>query len=435
MEQTGLILSALAVLVLLILLRVPVGLAMILVGGFGYATLNSWPALSSFLKTGLYHQFSSYSLSVVPLFVLMGQLATVSGLSRDLFDGAHRLLHRRRGGVAMAAVAACGAFGAICGSSLATAATMGRTAMPELRRLNYPPDAAAGALAAGGTLGILIPPSIVLVIYALITEQNIAKLFIAALVPGALALLGYLFVTALRHRKQALEALPVEDGDRSLWLTLGPAAAIFLSVIGGIYAGWFTPTEAAAIGTIETAILALLRGRLTWANLRLCLLGTAATTAMIFLILFGAELFSAFLALARAPALLQAFVVEAELSPTMVLAAVLLMYILLGCVMESLSMILLTMPIIFPTLMGLDFGLPPEEAALWIGVLTVIAVEMGLITPPVGMNVFIIHKVAEDVPLPQIFRGVLPYLAWDVLRLGLLLFFPALTLTLVRWLY
>jgi tripartite ATP-independent transporter DctM subunit len=429
-------LASFPILLVLLAVRVPVGVAMIFVGGCGIILMNGWTPLISQLKTGPYFQFSSYSLSVIPFFLLMGQFAAKAGMSRALFQAANVWLGHRRGGIAMAAIGGCAGFGAICGSSLATAATMGQVALPEMKRFNYSGALATGALAAGGTLGILIPPSVILVIYAILTEQNIAKMFLAAFIPGFLAALGYILAIAVFVRLSP-EAGPA--GPKAGWaerwsnvLETWPVAAIFLLVIGGIYLGWFTPTEAAAVGALATGLLAVLHGGMRLPGLIACLKETARATAMIFLILLGAELYNAFLALTRMPMEAAAMIGDSGWPPVLILAAILLLYLALGCVMDSLSMILLTVPIFFPIVMGLDFGLTPDETAIWFGILALIVVEVGLITPPVGMNVFIINAMAGEVPMLETFKGVLPFLLSDGLRVALLVAFPGLTLWLVR---
>ncbi len=423
-------------LLLLIALRVPVGLAMLIAGMVGYVHLNGWLPLISYLKTAPYYRFSTYELSVIPLFLLMGQFATHAGLSQALFATANRFLGRRRGGVAMAAVGGCAAFGSICGSSLATAATMGQVALPEMRRYGYSGALSTGALAAGGTLGILIPPSVVLVIYAILTEQSIGKMFMAAVIPGVLAALGYMLAIAVyvRLNPEAGPAAAPETLRRDVGSSLRSAMVliIFVIVIGGIYTGRFTPTEGAAVGAFLTAVMAFTVGRMRLAGLKACLLGAGEASAMIFLILFGAELFNAALALTQMPQQAAQAVAEAGWSPWIILTAMLLLYLVFGCVMDSLSMILLTVPIFFPIIAVLDFGMGYEETAIWFGVLALIVVEVGLITPPVGLNVFIINGIARDVPITQTYRGVLPFLASDFIRVAFLVGFPAITLALPR---
>jgi C4-dicarboxylate transporter DctM subunit len=424
------------VLLIFIALRLSIGVAMLLVGMIGYVWLSGWSPLINYLKTAAYWRFSTYDLSVVPLFLLMGQFASKAGLSRALFHTASVWMGHRRGGIAMAAIGGCAGFGAICGSSLATAATIGQVALPELKRHGYSGCLATGALAAGGTLGILIPPSVILVIYAILTEGNIATMFQAAFIPGFLAAFGYLIAIAIYVR---LKPNSGPAGPESSWQekmsSLGDIWAvviIFVVVIGGIYAGAFTPTEGAAVGAIATGILAFAHGGLRLEGLKECLLGTASATAMIFLIVFGADLFNAFLALTQMPAEAARMIGDSQLSPYLVLVTMLILYLIFGCVMDSLSMILLTVPIFWPILMGLDFAMDPEELKIWFGIIALIVVEVGLITPPVGMNVFIINKMAEDVPMIESFKGVMPFLISDIVRVVILILFPSITLLLPR---
>lgn len=440
--MSGAALAGLGFLVMLglIFARAPIGLAMLLCGGAGvwYVT-GSWTPLLANLKSQTYDVFSSYSLSVVPLFLLMGQFATRGGVSRTLFKAAAAWLGHRRGGLAMAAIGACAGFGAICGSSLATAATMGSVALPEMRRYGYSGALSTGCLAAGGTLGILIPPSIVLVIYAILAEQNIIKMFVAAAAPGVLAAFGYVLAVAVyvRFRPDAAPAaarVPRAERWRAL-ARVWPVLLIFLLVLGGIYAGWFTPTEGAAVGAAGTGLLAWSGGGLNLAGFRDCILATAVSTAMIFFIVLGAAVFNTFLALTQTPQALTALAAGSALSPWLILAAMLVFYLALGCVMDSLSMILLTVPIFFPMAMELDFGLEAEEAAIWFGVLILVVVEVGLVTPPVGMNLFVIGSLAPEVAAQETWRGVTPFLASDAIRIVLLTAFPVLSLGLVRLLY
>lgn len=436
MSGNALALWVLGGMLALLALRVPIAIAMLAAGLGGYATLQGWDPLLAHLKSAPFGRFANYDLSVVPLFLLMGNLASRGGLSAALFHAANAFIGHFRGGIAMAAVGACAAFGAICGSSLATAATMGQVALPELRRYRYDPGLAAGTLAAGGTLGILIPPSIVLAIYAILAEQNIAVLFTAALIPGLLAAAGYLATIAVvvRLKPGSGPAGPRHSGRERL-AALGqvwPIAVIFAVMLGGMYLGWFNATEGAAMGTTATLVLAVARG-LGLRALADAMLATAQSTGMIFLILLGADLLNAFLALSQLPANLAAAVQGAGLPPLAVLLAVIAVYVVLGCVMDSLSMILLTIPIFFPMIMGLDlWGLAPTEKAVWFGVLALMVVEIGLITPPVGMNVYIITGIARDIPMATAFRGVAPFLVSDACRVLLLVFFPALSLWLVR---
>ncbi|WP_372656729.1 TRAP transporter large permease [Hydrogenophaga sp.] len=425
------------ILLVLIFIRVPIGLSMLLCGLVGsWAVYGNIDPILSQLKQVTYSTFSSYSLSVIPLFLLMGQFAALGGLSQALFKAAEAWIGHRKGGVAMAAVGACAGFGAICGSSLATAATMGQVALPELKRAGYSGALSTACLAAGGTLGILIPPSVILVIYAILTEQNIAKLFLAAFVPGILAAIGYMVVIAIYVRVKPDSAgfmppMPMKErwaATAKVW----PVLVIFVAVVGGIYTGLFTPTEGAAVGAFGTGLAAWFSGGLTRKTLMGAILGTAVATGMIFMIVLGAGLYNTFLALSQLPQEMAQMVVQAGLSPWMVLFLIVLVYLVFGCVMDSLSMILLTIPIFFPIVSALDFGLPPEEFAIWFGILVLIVVEVGLITPPVGMNLFVINSLAKEIPISQTFLGVMPFVASDLVRVFILALFPSITLFVLR---
>jgi len=424
---------------LLMAFRIPIGVAMLAVGAGGYIMMSGLAPLLNHLKTGPYFLFQSYALSVIPLFLLMGQFALRAGMSRALFQAAYVWLGHHRGGIAMAGIGGCAGFGAICGSSLATAATMAQVALPEMRRLGYSGALATGTLAAGGTLGILIPPSVILVIYALLTEQNIAKMFIAAFIPAALAVGGFMAAVAIYVRlfpDEGPAAPKASTAERLKSLAeIWPVVLIFGLVIGGIYGGLFTPTEGAAVGAFGTGALALGRGHMDWPGLLGCLKDTAAVTAMIFLILLGAELYNSFLALTRMPMEAAQMIEQAALPAYGVIVVILLFYLVLGCLMDSLSMILLTVPILFPIVMALDFGLSGEETAIWFGILALVVVELGLITPPVGLNAFVIHSLAPDVPMLKVFRGVVPFLLAELVRVALLLAFPGISLWLVRVLW
>ena len=428
------------VLLILIFLRVPIGLAMFAVGFGGAYVLNGNSVLMlSQLKHLVYGEFSSYSFSIIPLFLLMGHFATLGGMSAGLFRAAETWLGHRRGGVAMAAVGACAGFGAICGSSLATAATMGKVALPELKRSGYSGRLATSALAAGGTLGILIPPSVILVVYAMLAEENIAKLFVAAFVPGFLAAIGYmvcisvyvrLFPDSCGQRDRA----PMSERFAAL-ARVWPVLVIFIAVVGGIYLGIFTPTEAAAVGAAGTGLVALFSGGLSWRATADAMLETASSTGMIFMILIGATVFNNFLANSGVPMQTASLVADWGLSPWIILTGVLLLYLAFGCVMDSLSMIFLTIPILYPIMESLDFGLPPGEFGLWFGIIVLIVVEIGLITPPVGMNLFIINALDPKTPIAETFKGTLPFVITDLIRVALLVAFPVLTLGLVRLIY
>ena len=446
--MTGLELAliAFALLLLAIFLRVPIGIAMGLAGFIGtWVVLGSPNSPLAQMKTLTYSTFSSYSLSIVPLFLLMGQFATKSGMSAALFEAANDWLGHRKGGIAMAAVGACAGFGAVCGSSLATASTMGQVALPEMRKRGYSEALSTGVLAAGGTLGILIPPSVILVIYAILTEQNIVKMFIAALVPGILAALGYMLTVAIYVRVKPDAATQAERqpyGHRfKTLLRVWPVVLIFGLVMGGIAADWnwaqdgvqalFTPTEGAAVGAVLAGLYGVLSGGLSWPAFLDCIRQTAAASAMIFFIILGAQMFNAFLALTQAPQGLADWVTTQGYAPMTVLIVMLMAYLVFGCVMDSLSMILLTIPIFFPIIEALDFGLTAEQTAIWFGILALIVVEVGLITPPVGLNLFIINQVAKDVPIVKTYRGVAPFVLSDLVRVVILVAFPPITLWLV----
>ncbi len=426
-------LEGFAALLLLIALRCPIALAMLIVGSVGYAEIAGWPILLNYLKGTPYHLFANYTLSVIPLFVLMGAIAERAGLARDLFAAAEHVVGRLRGGPAIGLVVACGAFGAVCGSSVATTATFARAALPELRRLGYAPGFAAGLVSAGGTLGILIPPSVILVIYAIVTEQNIARLFLAALLPGLLAVALYaLAVAATVRLRPALAGEGEARGDRQALARVVPVLGVGAVVLGGIYGGVFTPTEGASVGAVAVLMVAMARRGFGLAGLGQALLATAETSGMIFAILLGANVFNAFLALTQAPDVLQFWLSGLQLRPVGVLVAILALYLLLGAVMDELAMILLTLPIFFPLVTGLDFGLPVEEVALWFGVLVLIVVGIGLISPPVGLNVFVAGGIARDIPLPKVFAGIVPFLCADLVKLALCIGMPTLSLGLVR---
>ena len=427
------------ILLVLLVLRVPIGIAMFGVGAGGYFFLTGGdikPLLNS-LKNLAYARLSNYDLVVIPLFLLMGQFATHGGLSRALFRFVSAFMGHLKGGVAMAAIGACAGFGAICGSSLATAATMGQVALPELRRHGYAGSLSTGALAAGGTLGIMIPPSVPLVIYAILTQESIGKLFMAAVLPGIIAMLGYMLVIKIMvtwkpESGPAGPEVPWGEKIRS-FIQVFPVVIVFVVVIVGIYGGWANPTEAAAIGAAACGILAVVTGGMRVKGLIDSALGMAQATAMIFLVLLGADMLNTTLALSQMPAELAAWVKQSGLSPVFVMFMILVIYIFLGCVMDSLAMILLTIPIFYPMVMGLDYwGMSQDDKSIWFGILALMVVEIGLVHPPVGMNVYIINRLAKDVPLTETFKGVIPFLLSDFVRTTLLLFFPIISLYLVH---
>ena len=414
------------VLFALLLLRVPIGAAMGLVGVGGFALMvRTGPALNlvglSPIRTA-----TEYSLALIPMFILMGSLATASGLSAELYRASNAWIGHRRGGLAMATIAACGGFAAICGSSVATAATMTKVALPEMKRYGYPDTLATGSIAAGGTLGILIPPSIVLAIYGILTEQDIGKLFVAGVVPGVLALLLYL-VTVRLYVQFSRQDVPVQEvaswkerfeASRGLWAVL----LLFGFVIGGIYGGVFTPSEAAGMGATGVLIIGLVRRRLDWKTVFRCLVDSIQVSASIFFILIGALLFGYFLTATQAPQKIATLLLALDLGAYGTLILILLFFLILGCVLDAMAMIVLMIPIIFPVVLQLGFD------PIWFGVIIVMTVELGLITPPVGMNVFVLNSLAKEVPLQRIFAGVMPFVLMDVFRLALLVAFPALVL-------
>ncbi|MCL6688258.1 TRAP transporter large permease [Pseudomonas sp. R3.Fl] len=424
----------------MLVLRVQVGVAMFLAGALCFLVINQGDlgALLYTLNNLAYARLSNYDLAVIPLFVLMGQFATHGGLSKALFRCASAFIGHWRGGLALSAVGACAGFGAICGSSLATAATMGQVALPELARHKYSGRLATASVAAGGTLGILIPPSVPLIIYAVLTQESIAKLFVAAMLPALVAVLGYMLVIRIQVARDpnACQPAPKASGRERLaaFVQILPILAIFLVVIVGIYGGWANPTEAASIGAAACGLLAALRGGMRWDGLGKSLTGTAEASAMIFLVLLGADLLNSGLALTQMPVELATWVRDSGLAPLLVLAVILLIYLLLGCVMDSLAMILLTIPIFYPMIMGLEFfDLTAGEKSIWFGILALMVVEIGLIHPPLGMNLFIVNKLAKDVPYMETARGVLPFLASDLLRIVLLVLVPGLSLWLLSF--
>ncbi|MGQ0546085.1 MAG: TRAP transporter large permease [Betaproteobacteria bacterium] len=433
MSPIALAAVAFAALMLLLAARVPLAVAMLIVGMVGLGVVAGVPQTLAILKTQMFYQFLNYDLSVIPMFLLMGGFAMHAGFSQSLFRCANAFLGHHRGGIAMATIGACAGFGAVCGSSLATAATMTQVALPELRRHGYSGALASGTLAAGGTLGILIPPSLVLVVCAILLETGIQTLFQAGMLPGLLAAVGYVLAIMVYVR---LDPRAGPRGARTAWaarlralIEIWPVALIFFLVIGGIYFGWFTPTQAASVGAVLTGGWALGRG-LRWRGFLDSVLETASATAMIYMILFGAGVLVSFLGFTRLPSQLGATIAELGLPPMLVLLIMLGIFLVLGCVMESLSMIVLLVPIFWPILQAHDFGMPQEDLKVWFSILALVVVEFGMITPPIGLNVFVINALAKDIPMSQTFRGVVPFLISDLLRLAMLVGFPLITLAL-----
>jgi tripartite ATP-independent transporter DctM subunit len=430
-------LSMFGAMLVLMAVRVPIAISMFVPGAVGYMALAGWLPLLSHLKGAVYSRVSIYDLSVIPLFMLMGAFAVHGGLSKALFDFANALLGRFKGGMAMAGVLACAAFGSISGSTVATTATIAQVAYPEMRRINYSGRLATAALATGGTMGVLLPPSVTLMVYAILTEQNITKMFLAAYVPALIAAVGYLLAIAVIvriHPDQAPQAQAASGSELlASALNVWPIAAIFLVVFGGIYGGVFTATEGAAIGNVLTFAITLLRREMTFDKLVASIRTTAQTSGMIFLIFIGADMINASLALSQLPAQLADMVGHLQISPVVVMAGIMIFYIILGCVMDEMSMILLTVPTLFPVILGMDFfGLNPSDKALWFGILILTVCEIGMIFPPVGLNVYIMNGLAKDVPMVETYKGVVPFLITDGIRLALLIAFPAISLWLVH---
>ncbi len=424
-----------AVLLILIFLRMPIGLALGLVGFFGFASLNNfnWVATLSMSARVVIDTSQDYGLSVIPLFILMGNLITQSGLSNALYKASYAFLGHLRGGLAMATVVACGGFSAICGSSLATAATMAKVSMPPMRKYGYSDSLAAASIAAGGTLGILIPPSVILVIYGIMTEQSIRELFAAGFLPGMLGIVLYVGAvawTVWRNPQAGPKGDPLPQEERSAaFKDVFGIVALFGLVMGGIYGGLFTPTEAAGVGAGGALLIALLRRSLTWRSLYAVLAETTQTSASLFMVVIGALIFSAFVNRAGLPDQLVALITSYDVAPLAVIFMIIGIYLILGCVLESLSMLLLTVPIFYPIVQHLGFDL------VWFGILVVIVTEISLITPPVGLNVFVLSGVLKDTSTKTIFKGIMPFIGADIIRLLLITLIPAISLILPELLY
>ena len=415
----------------LIILRMPIAISMFVCGALGFGMIAGWRPLIGLMAEVPYSRVANHELTVIPLFVLMGQLASQGGISQGLYRSARAWVGHFRGGIAMATIGGCAMFGAICGSSVATGATMASIALPEMRRYGYSGALSTSALAAGGTLGILIPPSIILVIYAILSEQSLVNLFVAAIIPGLIATIGYGIAVWIYVRISPL-AGPAAERERwgarfaslkSVW----PVAVIFISVIGGIYVGIFTPTEGAAVGAAATAALSVTAGGMRLRGLAAAVLETAKITGMIFLILIGAEFYSSFLALSQLPQELSQWITGQGWSPIIILIVIIVIYLFLGCVMDGLAMILVTVPVFLPLILQLDFGMSSEAVAVWFGILVLIAVEVGLITPPIGINVYVINSMAEGVPITETFKGIVPFFVSDLVRIGIIILVPATT--------
>lgn len=420
----------LGVMFVLILLQVPIGISMMATGIVGFGLIAGFGPALSILATEPASNIASTDLAVVPLFLLMGSFASAGGLSADIYNVAYAMMGHRRGGLAYATVGGCGLFGAICGSSPATAATFGRVALPEMLKRGYAPSFAAGTIAAGGTLGSIVPPSVIMIIYAVVAEQFILALFVAAIIPAIIAI-AFHMIAAWTYIRINPEAGPA--GPRLPWPERWKAVRaswavilLVLAVIGGIYGGVFTVNEAAAVGAALAFLFAALRRRLTWTSFWRALIDTASNTAMIYIIIFGASIFSYFINVAHVPEALTAWVGSLPLSPLAVIFVLLVIYIILGCIFDTVSAMLITLPFVLPIVTGLGYD------PIWWGIINVVVVELGMITPPIGINVFVLYGVAKTIPLSQIFRGVMPFVASDFFRLMLLTLVPALTLWLPK---
>lgn len=425
-------LIGLAAMLVLIFLQVPVAFAMALIGLLGTAWLRSWPAALAMTGSVVHESSFQYMLSVVPLFVLMGNLVTQAKLSKELYAAAYAFLGHRKGGLAMSTVVACGGFGAVCGSSLATAATMCKVAYPEMRRLGYSEGMATGSIAAGGTLGILIPPSIVMVVYAVLTGQSIGKMFAAGILPGIVAIGFYMLAVRWTIWRDPLSGPP---GERMSWhqrmLALKEVwgvVVLFAIVMGGIYAGVFASSEAAGIGAGGAFVFAWARGRLTWSVLSEVLVESVRTTGMLFMVLIGALIFADFINFTSLPIGLQNSVSLFNVHPMLVIVAICAIYMVLGCVLESMSMVMLTVPVFYPLVQHLGFD------PIWFGIIVVVVTEISFITPPVGLNVMVLKSLLPEVPIRTIFGGALPFVVADFFRLSVLIAFPSISLLLPRYL-
>lgn len=416
----------LAVLLGSLFLGLPIAWGMLLVGTLGFAFFTGMEAALSMAAQTSYDTAMSYSFTVLPLFILMGNLVNASGLSKDLYKAANAFIGHLRGGLAMATIVACGAFSALCGSSMATTAAMGRVAMPNMRKYNYDDRLATGSIAAGGTLGILIPPSVMMVVYGILTETDIGKLFAAGFLPGMIAMLMYLVTVMIIT---AINPNLGRPGEKSSWrerfeATKGVMAitVLFIVIMGGIYGGVFTPTEAAGIGAAATFLLTLKRRGWQPRMYLTVLIEAAQTTAIMFALVIGALVFTNFLTVAGLPNQLLGFIQGIDVSPIVVILIICAIYLVLGCFLETMSMVMLTVPIFYPIVASLGFDL------VWFGIIVVVAAEISLITPPLGLNIFMIKNVMPDVPLGTIIRGVTPFVMMDVLRLLLLVFVPWIVL-------
>ncbi|MBW1713320.1 MAG: TRAP transporter large permease [Deltaproteobacteria bacterium] len=426
MSGSYLVIIGFSLMLILFLMRMPVAFVMGLVGFLGFAYKVSTGAGLAVIAKAFWSIFSSYDLTVVPMFVFMGSIAFYSGISGRLFNATHKFLGARRGGLAMATIVACAGFAAICGSTNASAAAMGKATLPEMKRFNYAPSLATGSVAAGGTLGILIPPSAIFIIYGILTEQSVGKLFAAGIIPGIiLTLLFICTIFFICRRNPALAPVGAKTTLKEKLASLsgiGEALVLFLLVMGGLFVGWFTPTEAGAVGAGGALLIVILRRQITWSGFVGALVETTRITCMIFVIVTGAVILGRFLAVTRAPFELAGWIGGLPLPPPVIMAFIVLGYLFGGCFMDSLALITLTIPVLFPVIETLGYD------PIWFGVIIVLVTEMGVITPPVGINVYVIKGVAPDIALETIFKGVFPFLSAIILTIIILLAFPSTAL-------
>lgn len=419
-------LAGIVVLIVLMLLKIPVGIVMAIVGIAGFASIVGKDAALGMAVRDIFSVFSSYNLTVIPLFVLMGQIAHHAGMSGRLFQTAHAFLRHLRGGLAIATIGACAGFSAICGSTSATAATMASVALPQMKKYRYDAALATGVVAAGGSLGILIPPSTIFIIYGIMTEQSVGKLFMAGIIPGILLSLLFIIVIVIwtyLQPEMCTKAPPVSWKERIVTLKgLMETFAIFFTVMGGLFLGFFTPTEAAAVGAFVTLLSSTLRKNITWRQLLTALEETTRISCMIFVIVAGATIFGHFLAVTTIPMKVGEWVAYLPLPPWMIVGAIILIYLIMGCLMDSLAMIMLTVPLFYPIITQLGYD------PIWFGVIIVVVTEMGVLTPPVGINVYVVASVARDVPLKVIFKGASVMLTALLILTVLLIIFPQIAL-------
>ena len=438
MSPTFIGITGIIIMILMFLTRMPVAFVMASVGFVGFSIVITPHAGLVLLSRNVYETFASYDLTTIPLFILMGQLGFNSGISKRLYDAGYKFLGSVRGGLAMATVTACTAFGAVCGSSPATAATMATVGLPEMKRYNYDDELATGSVASGGGIGMIMPPSVVLIIYGILTEQSIGALFVAGIFPALLVTLLFILCIYIRCRISPEQGPP---GEKFSWaekfkalLGLGETLAVFTLVIGGIFIGLFTPTEAAAIGAFGVLLIAIVRRQITWEGFVKSLMETLRTSCMVLMLIAGAVIFGKFLAVTRIPFEIAGWVAGLEMSPVLVLGVVIMIYFIGGCFMDALAFVTLTVPIFFPVVMELGFD------PIWFGIIIVMVTEMGVITPPVGINVYVVYGVAknvlkEEIPLEKIFKGIFPFLIAVIVGVLILILFPSIILFLPNLMY